>query len=90
MKYRPTCNFAIRKDLFQAIFFNSHQLERGRACLAHVCSLFSRSVIVSNSPYLILNMVQVKFPNVIFEKIVKILKLKVSCYKNIVKSAAEF
>ena len=35
-------------------------------------------------------MVQVRFSNVNFEKIVKMLKLKVSCYKNIVESAAEF
>ena len=38
-------------------------------------------------PYLILNVVQVRFSNVIFEKKVNILKLKVSCYKNIVESA---
>ena len=64
---------------------------RKRSCMSCTCLFAFFQVGNSETcPYLILNMVQVRFLNVIFEKIAKILKLKVSCFKNIVESAAEF
>ena len=81
-------------SLFEKIFFRrffKFVPARKRSCMSCACLFAFFQVGNSETcPYLILNMVQVRFSNVILEKIIKILKLKVSCYKNIVESAAEF